>query len=186
MQTTFVLLLLSAQGGTGYDTVTVGNDHRERMVAHWLMKSEPSTYSIDDLCRDGSTPWEGVRNYQARNYMRDEMKVGDLVLFYHSNAEPPGVAGLARVSQSAYFDRTALDSNSDYFDASATPENPRWVHVEVAFVEKLSRFVPLTELKNDDVLFGMEVHRKGSRLSIQRVSEVHFERVVALGRGHDR
>ena len=147
------------------------------------MKSEPSTYSIDDLCRDGSTPWEGVRNYQARNYMRDEMKVGDLVLFYHSNAEPPGVAGLARVSRAAYPDQTAFNSNSDYYDPASTLENPRWVHVDVSFVEMWSRLVSLADLKNDEALAGMEVLRKGSRLSVQRVSEPHFERVVALGRG---
>jgi predicted RNA-binding protein with PUA-like domain len=150
------------------------------------MKSEPSTYSIDDLLRDGSTPWEGVRNYQARNYMRDEMKVGDLVLFYHSNAEPPGVAGLARVSREAYADRTAFNSNSEYFDAASTPENPRWVHVDVAFVEKWPQVVSLAELKNDEALAGMEVLRKGSRLSVQRVSDAHFERVVTLGRGVGR
>ncbi len=151
-------------------------------MAYWLMKSEPSTYSIADLARDGSTGWEGVRNYQARNYLRDTFQVGDEVLFYHSNAEPAGVVGLARVVRAGYPDPTAFDPNSKYYDADSTPDNPRWYRVDVAFVEAFPRTVSLAELKADGTLAGMEVTRKGSRLSVQTVSEAHFRRVVELGR----
>ena len=110
----------------------------ESMSRCWLMKSEPNTYSIDDLARDGRTHWDGVRNYQARNLMR-EMEVGDRVLFYHSNANPPGVVGLARVVKEAYPDSSAQDPNSHYYDEKATPEDPRWYMVDIEFVERLSR-----------------------------------------------
>lgn len=150
-------------------------------VRHYLVKSEPQTYSIDDLERDGRTSWEGVRNYQARNAMR-EMKVGDLVLFYHSNAEPSGVAGVARVVREAYPDALAFDPTSDYFDADSKPEDPRWFMVDVAFVERFPSIVSLAELKSDPALRGMEVTRKGSRLSVTTVSPEHFEHVLAKAR----
>jgi predicted RNA-binding protein with PUA-like domain len=105
-------------------------------MRHWLMKSEPESYSIADLERNGSTSWEGVRNYQARNFMRDDMRVGDPVLFYHSNASPPGVAGLARVSRESYPDHTSLDPGSPYFDPRATAAEPRWYMVDIEFVER--------------------------------------------------
>jgi predicted RNA-binding protein with PUA-like domain len=149
-------------------------------MAYWLMKSEPSTYSIADLERDGRTAWEGVRNYQARNFLRDSMSVGDPVLFYHSNAEPSGVAGLGRIARAAYPDATAFDPNSKYYDAASTPDNPRWFLVDVGFVERFPRTVALSELKEDSQLTGMEVTRKGSRLSVQPVSEAHFQRVLDL------
>ena len=116
------------------------------MARCWLMKSEPYVYSIDDLQRDGSTHWEGVRNYQARNLMK-EMAVGDRVLFYHSNAKPPGVVGVARVCRTAYPDHFSWDEGSKYFDEKSTPEAPRWFMVDVEFVEKLPRQVTLDELK---------------------------------------
>lgn len=149
---------------------------------HWLMKSEPSTYSIQDLRRDGRTPWEGVRNYQARNFMRDELSVGDKVLFYHSSATPTGVVGLGEVVREAYPDHFALDRESPYFDPKATADNPRWMMVDVGFVEEWAAPVTLAELKQDAALEGMLVTKKGQRLSVQPVEPAHYARVVALGR----
>jgi predicted RNA-binding protein with PUA-like domain len=151
------------------------------MQRHWLMKSEPGSYSIEDLQRNGSTSWEGVRNYQARNFMRDDMRVGDPVLFYHSNANPPGVAGIARVSRTAYPDPTARDPESDYFDPRASDEDPRWHMVDIEFVERFDRLVPLAELGRTPGLEKMPVNNK-SRLSVQPVTAEEFEIVRALGR----
>ena len=133
----------------------------------WLIKSEPETYSIDALKKDGKTSWDGVRNYQARNFMRDGMKKGDQVLFYHSNAEPPGVAGVCCVVKEGYPDDTA--------DGAA------WVMVDVEFVKKFKRFVALDELKDDKKLQGMLVVKKGMRLSVQPVNKAHFDEVCRLG-----
>ena len=152
------------------------------MAAYWLMKSEPEVYSIGDLRRDGSTSWEGVRNFTARNFMRDGMKLGDLVLYYHSNAEPSGVAGVAQVSKLAYPDPTQFEKKSEYYDATAKKDEPRWLMVEVAFVETFPAFVALDALKKDKSLAKMLVVQKGQRLSVQPVEKKHFERVVALGR----
>ena len=151
------------------------------MTQYWLAKSEPDVYSIDQLQKDGSTGWEGVRNYQARNSLR-AMKKGDLLLFYHSNAEPSGLAGVARIKKEAFPDLSALDPKSEYHDPKATAEDPRWSSVEVEFVEKFARVIPLTELKADPALAGLEVARKGSRLSVTPVSEAHFHYLVKLGR----
>lgn len=155
-------------------------------MAYWLMKSEPSVYAIEDLERDGRAEWEGVRNYQARNLMRDEMRRGDLVLFYHSNARPSGVAGVARVVREAYPDPTALDPESPYHDPRATPEDPRWVQVDLGFVERFDRVVPLAELKADPALEGMLVIRRGQRLSVQPVERAHFARVLELAGARTR
>jgi predicted RNA-binding protein with PUA-like domain len=152
------------------------------MTSYWLMKSEPDVFSIDDLKRDGSTTWEGVRNFTARNFMRDAMLLGDLVLYYHSNAEPSGVAGLAKVSKLAYPDPTQFDKKSEYYDATAKKDEPRWLMVEVAFVEKFPTLVSLETLKKDKALAKMLVVQKGQRLSVQPVEGKHFDRVVALGR----
>ena len=151
-----------------------------RKRQYWLMKSEPDVYSIDDLARDETTPWEGVRNYQARNSMR-EMKEGDLVLFYHSNAKPPGVAGLAEVCREAYADPTQFDKKSKYYDAKSKPEDPRWDRVDVRFVEKLE-LVSLDALKAeaDGKLEGMLVVRKGNRLSVTPVDRPHFLAVLKM------
>ncbi len=149
---------------------------------YWLMKSEPGTYSIDDLQRDGSTCWEGVRNYQARNFMRDEMRVGDEVLYYHSNASPPGVAGLARVCREAYPDHTQFDPSSKYHDPKATGDEPRWFMVDIEHVETFDDVVSLEEIKADDRLDGMLVRQRGQRLSIQPVEAEHFRRIRTLGR----
>jgi predicted RNA-binding protein with PUA-like domain len=151
------------------------------MPRHWLIKSEPGAYSIHDLERDGSTSWNGVRNYQARNFMRDEMAVGDPVLFYHSNAAPPGVAGIARVSRAAYPDPTARDPASDYFDPKAGDDDPRWFMVDVAFVERFPALVPLDVLRATPGLEKMPVNNR-SRLSVQPVTAQEFEIVARLGR----
>lgn len=150
-------------------------------MQYWLMKSEPETYGIDDLARDRRTSWEGVRNYQARNFMR-EMKIGDQVLFYHSSAEPPGVAGLARVSRDAHPDVAALDRRSPYFDAKATPENPIWWMVEIEFVERFPNVIPLSDLKANPALDGMLVLQRGQRLSVQPVDASHFRAVCSMAK----
>ena len=145
------------------------------------MKSEPSVYSIDDLECDGSTPWTGVRNFVARNHMR-EMAVGDLVLFYHSNADPSGVAGVGKVVKAAYPDPTQFDPKDEYFEPKATREKPYWYLVDVGFSRRFKRFVPLDELKDAPELSGMLLTSgKASRLSVQAVDKEHFEAVVRRG-----
>jgi len=151
------------------------------MPARWLMKSEPDVYAFADLVRDGRTHWDGVRNYQARNMMRDAMAVGDLVLYYHSNTNPPHVAGVARVCKEGYPDHTALDPASHYHDPKATPENPRWVMVDIEPVVELPQPVALSDIKNDPSFEGMPLIQRGQRLSIQTVDEHHFRRVLELG-----
>ncbi len=153
------------------------------IAAHrcWLMKSEPDTFSIDDLQRQRRTPWEGVRNYQARNFMRDAMKVGDAVLFYHSNTSPPGVVGLAQVASAPYPDPSAFDPDSPYFDPRSSAATPRWILIDVAFIEKWTAPVPLEHLRDDPVLRGMLVTQKGQRLSVQPVDRAHFVHVARLG-----
>ena len=145
---------------------------------YWLMKSESDTYSIDDLERDGSTHWDGVRNYKARNNMQ-AMKVGDEVLYYHSNAKPPGVVGLARVCREAYPDHFQFDKKSKYFDAKATEEKPRWYMVDIEFVAKAPETVGLPEIKADAKLADMELVRYG-RLSVQSVKKAEFEHVKRM------
>jgi len=145
---------------------------------YWLMKSEPDVYSIDDLERDGSTSWEGIRNYKARNNMMD-MSVGDEVLFYHSNAKPPGVVGLARVSKETYPDPFAFDKRSRYFDAKSKREDPRWFMVDVEFVSKAETPLGLPDIKDDSQLADMELVRYG-RLSVQSVRKKEFDRVKKL------
>jgi predicted RNA-binding protein with PUA-like domain len=152
------------------------------MPRHWLMKTEPDSYSIDDLQRDGRTFWSGVRNYQARNFMRDTMEVGDPVLFYHSGAEPPGVVGIARVVRAGYPDHTARDPDSKGFDPKASDEEPRWYMVDVAFEERFPRLVSISTLRDTPGLEGMPVINK-SRLSVQPVTEEEFRIVTELGRG---
>jgi predicted RNA-binding protein with PUA-like domain len=166
-------------------------DHTTRGVPvaaarFWLMKTEPETFGIDDLEAVGREPWDGVRNYQARNLMRDDMKVGDGVLIYHSNAKPPGIAGLARVSREAFPDPTAFDESSRYHDPKSDPEDPRWVMVEVEFVEKFDALVPLDQLKDDPALEGMLVTRRGQRLSIQPVERPHLRHILKLTRARTK
>ena len=149
-------------------------------MKYWLMKSEPDAYSIDDLERDGREMWDGIRNYQARNMMRDDMKIGDEVLFYHSNCKEPGIVGVARVVSEPYPDPTQFDSESRYFDPKSDPDNPRWCLVDVEFVRKLSRNVTLTEIKSQKSLEDMILTRKGNRLSIMPVSKKHWNKILSL------
>ncbi len=147
----------------------------------WLMKSEPDVYGIADLERDGQEPWNGIRNYQARNFLRDAMEEGDLALFYHSNATPPGVAGVMRVDSGPEADGLAFDADSKYYDPKSDPEDPTWIQRQVAFVAVFPDFVPLADLREDPELEGMLVTRKGQRLSIQPVEETHFWRICRKG-----
>ena len=147
------------------------------------MKCEPAAYTIEDLERDGTTSWEGVRNYQARNFMRDDMRVGDGVLFYASNAEPAGVTGLAEICRTGYPDHYAWQEGHRYFDARSTEEAPVWYMVDIAFRERFAETVPLAALKQTKGLEQMMVTRKGSRLSVQPVTEREFDIVAHLGRG---
>ena len=149
--------------------------------SYWLMKSEPEVFSIQALQRAKKTHWEGVRNYQARNHMR-AMSVGDLVLFYHSNADPPGVAGVARVCREAYPDETQFDAKSHYYDAKSSRDEPRWSLVDVEFVEAFAELISLEQLKADAKLDGMLVIKRGMRLSVQPVEAAHFTRVLRVGK----
>jgi predicted RNA-binding protein with PUA-like domain len=146
----------------------------------WLMKSEPESFGIDDLARVKVEPWTGVRNFQARNFMRDEMQVGDDVLFYHSNAEPSGVVGLARVQRTGVVDETQFEPSSQYYDPKARRDAPTWICVEVAYVATLPRLLSLEDLRAEPRLAEMVVLRKGMRLSVQPVSGEHFAAVVDL------
>ncbi len=145
------------------------------------MKSEPDVYSIDHLKKDIRSLWEGVRNYQARNFMMNQMQPGDEVLFYHSNAEPPGIAGIAKVSKKALPDPSQFDSRSEYHDKKATKDKPIWYCVEVEFLKKFPQVISLDELKKEKPLTDMLVLKRGQRLSVQPVSEKHFEHVLKLG-----
>jgi predicted RNA-binding protein with PUA-like domain len=150
-------------------------------MRYWLMKSEPGSYSIEDLERDGVTHWNSVRNFQARNLMRDDMKPGDRVLFYHSSADPTGVAGIAEVTRDGYPDTTAHDPDDPYYDPKSTPDEPRWYMVDIRFVEKFRRVLPLQLMKQTPALDGMLVTGQ-SRLSVQPVEKKHFDAAVRLAR----
>lgn len=149
---------------------------------YWLIKSEPDDYAIEDLERDGKIAWTGVRNYQARNFMRDTMQVGDLALYYHSNSNPSGVVGIAKVASKPYPDHLQFDKKSKYYDEKATEDEPRWQLVDFAFVEKFDRVIPLAELKDEKKLEGMLVIKRGQRLSIQPVEKAHFEHIKKMAK----
>jgi len=148
-------------------------------MRYWLIKSEPDAYSIDDLARDKTTPWTGVRNYQARNFMRDQMKPGDPTFYYHSNCAEPAIVGIAEVSKSAYPDATQFDRKSNYFDDKATPDNPRWLHVDFRFVKKTNP-VTLTDLRGHKALVKMRLLAKGNRLSITPVDPDEWKYILSL------
>ena len=152
---------------------------------YWLVKSEPDCFSWDDLMAapNRTTFWDGVRNYTARNFMRDGMKTGDLVLFYHSSAEPNAVLGVAEVVREAYPDHTAFDPTEDHFDPKSDPASPAWMMVDIRAKEAFARPVTLAELKEDGRLEGMELLKRGSRLSVQPVSREHFAIVREIGMG---
>lgn len=153
---------------------------------YWLMKTEPESFSIHDLEKRKVESWDGVRNYQSRNFMRDEMKVGDGVLIYHSNAKETGAAGVARVAREGHPDKTAWDPESKYFDPKSDPNNPTWILVDVEFVEKFPKVVELADLKANPKLEGMMVTKRGMRLSIQPVEKAHYDEVIRMGRAAKR
>jgi predicted RNA-binding protein with PUA-like domain len=146
---------------------------------YWLFKSEPGTYGIDHLAKDRVTAWTGVRNYQARNFMRDAMKKGDRGFFYHSSCEEPGIAGMVEVAKAAYPDETQFDRRSRYYDAAATPGEPRWFNVDLRFVKK-TRLVGIAELRSHKALASMQILRRGNRLSITPVSPAEWEYILGL------
>lgn len=149
---------------------------------YWLMKSEPDAFSLEDLknAPKQTEPWDGIRNYQARNFMRDDMKVGDRILFYHSRCTPPGAVGVAEVVGEAIPDPSAWDPKSNYFDEKASPENPRWCMVRIKFVDEFPRTVSLEELKNEPKLADMRVVQRGNRLSIMPVTKAEFDHVCKI------
>ncbi|ANE55585.1 EVE domain-containing protein [Methylomonas sp. DH-1] len=151
-------------------------------MRYWLMKSEPETFGIDDLCaRPQQTEhWDGVRNYQARNMMRDEMKIGDQIFFYHSNCDEPGIVGIAEVARESYPDFTAFDPDDKHFDPKSNPDKPTWFMVDVKFVRKLSRTISLRELKTKSELGELALLRRGNRLSIMPVSAEQWAFILAL------
>ena len=148
-------------------------------MRYWLMKSEPSVYSIDDLARDKRTSWNGVRNYQARNFMRDEMQQGDRVLFYHSNCDVPGIVGIAEVCSKAYPDASQFDRKSKYFDAASKPENPRWLNVDIKFVKRTG-VLSLDDMRQHKALAGMRILQRGNRLSITPVDAKEWKFIAGL------
>ena len=152
-------------------------------MRHWLMKSEPDNFSFQDLKNrpQKKEPWDGVRNYQARNYMRDSMTIGDKVLFYHSNTKTPGVVGLAEVSSKAYPDATAFDKFSKYYDPKSNPETPRWFLVDITYKREFKTLVSLSEMKNIKKLSEMKILQKGNRLSITPVSLDEYRHICFLG-----
>jgi predicted RNA-binding protein with PUA-like domain len=147
---------------------------------YWLMKSEPDVYGIDDLERDGCEMWDSIRNYQARNMMRDDMRIGDEVFFYHSSCKEPGIAGIARVASEPYPDPTQFDPDSRYFDSRSSEKNPRWMLVDVEFIRKLRKPITLVEIKAHPGLADMLLTRRGNRLSIMPVSKEHWDLVLTL------
>ena len=149
---------------------------------YWLMKSEPDVFGIEDLVKrpNKTEPWDGVRNYQARNMMRDDMKKGDLAFLYHSNCTQPGIAGIMKIVREGYPDHTAFDAKQKYFDPKSDPENPRWYMVDVRHVRTLKRIITLTELKTHDELSGLPLVRRGNRLSVMPISKTHWDFILSL------
>ncbi len=170
---------LNVEGGVGYTTKMATNKTKQQF---WLMKSEPDCYSLADLKKDGVEHWDGVRNYQVRNMMRDQMQIGDRALFYHSNAsKETGVVGEMDIVSKAYPDPTQFDPKSEHPDPKSDPVNPRWLCVDVKYHSTFKRLVSLSELKVDPKLEGNSVTRKGNRLSVMPISKKHYEHIVKLG-----
>ena len=153
-------------------------------MKYWLMKSEPEVFSIDDLAnaKNQTTYWDGVRNYQARNFIRDEMKLGDKIIFYHSNSEPPCAAGICEVVKEAYPDFTAFDPEDPHFDPKSKKDNPAWMMVDVKFVKKFSTIVSIDEMRGNPKLKDMKLLQRGNRLSVMPVTKVEFDEIVKLGK----
>ena len=148
-------------------------------MQYWLMKSEPDVFSIDDLERVGVEPWDGIRNYQARNFMRDSMRIGDRAFFYHSNCAEPGIVGIMEVASGPYPDHTQFEPDSRYHDPKSDPDNPRWILVDVRFVRKL-RTVTLAEMKLEPGLEGMRLLMRGNRLSVMPVDKAHWDHILGM------
>ncbi len=152
-------------------------------MRYWLIKSEPDAFSIDDLrnAPGKKDHWDGIRNYQARNFIRDDMQKGDLAFFYHSNCKPPGIVGVCEIVSEAYPDHTAFDPNEKYYDAGSDPENPRWMMADVKYRRKTKRMISLEEIKQQaDKLEGFPLIRRGNRLSIMPVSKEHWDFILSL------
>lgn len=151
-------------------------------MAYWLMKTEPSVYGIDDLAsqKDQTDHWDGIRNYQVRNMMRDDMKVGDAVFIYHSNCKEPGIVGLAKIVKEAYTDFTAFDSKSKYYDPKSDPDNPRWLMVDIKLQRKFKRTIGLNELRQHSALEEMLILRRGNRLSVTPLTKQQWEYINKL------
>ena len=149
---------------------------------NWLMKSEPDEFGVDDLkaCPKKTEPWDGVRNYQARNMMRDEMRKGDRIFFYHSNCAEPGIVGIAKVAREGYPDPTAFDPEDKHYDPKSDPDNPRWFLVDVKYVRKIKRTISLQELKLHPELEELALVRRGNRLSVMPVSDEHWDFILSL------
>ena len=149
---------------------------------YWLVKSEPSCFSVDDLAeaKNKTTHWDGVRNYQARNFMRDDMKIGDLVLYYHSNTEPPSAVGLCEVVKEAYPDFTAFDDTEDHYDPKSDPKNPRWFMMDIKLIKKFNNIVSLADMKNNPKLSEMKLVKRGNRLSVMPVTKKELDEVVKM------
>lgn len=152
-------------------------------MKYWLVKSEPNVFSIDDLAKskNKTTYWDGVRNYQARNYMRDEMKIGDQVIFYHSNSEPPGAAGICEVVKEGYPDFTAFDPEDPHYDPKSKKDNPAWMMVDVKLVKKFSSFVSIDDMRSNGKLQKMQLLQRGNRLSVMPVTKEEFGEIVKMG-----
>ena len=149
-------------------------------MQYWLMKSEPGEYSIDDLKRDKVECWDGVRNFQARNMMRDDMKVGDLAFMYHSNCDVIGIVGLMKIVRESYPDHTAFDQHDKHYDPKSDPDNPRWFMVDVRYQRKLKRTITLAELRQHEELDGLQLLKRGNRLSVMPVSQFHWDFILSL------
>ncbi len=149
-------------------------------MQYWLMKSEPETYSIDDLKEFQTDHWDGIRNYQVRNFFRDEMKIGDKAFFYHSNCKEPGIVGLMEIASEAYPDHTAFDSKEKYFDAKSDPENPRWLMLDVNYIRHTKRNITLSELRDHSSIKEMRLLQKGNRLSVIPMTKKEWDYILGL------
>ena len=149
-------------------------------MQYWLMKSEPDTYSIDDLQSFGVDHWDGIRNYQVRNFFRDQMQVGDQAFFYHSNCKEPGIVGTMDIVSKAYPDHTAFDPSEKYFDSKSDPENPRWLMVDVRYIRHLDRMITLAELRQQKQIADMKLLQRGNRLSVLPLSKMEWQYILEM------
>lgn len=150
---------------------------------YWLIKSEPDVFSIDDLAKskNQTTHWDGVRNYQARNFMRDEIKIGDKVIFYHSNSNPPCAAGICEVTKEGYPDFTALDPNDPHYDPKSQRVDPTWIMIDVKLIKKFDKFIPISQIRENDKLKKMQLIQRGNRLSVMPLTKAEFDELVKMG-----